>query len=203
VAVTRAKQQVIVVSSMPIESVSSALALAGAPGSQLTPACYLQLYLAYAKAVSENDHQRIKQILDRLCHTGVLSAFGAPESPFEEDVRGVLDRLGYTVRSQVGDSGFRIDLGVLAADPKHGYLLGVECDGATYHSDRSARLRDVWRENILRQRGWRLHRIWSTRWWYYRGEPWRKQADLRQQPARQCPTCKPSAIRPAESRSQV
>ena len=32
------------------------------------------------------------------------------------------------------------------------------------------RLRDVWRENILRQRGWRLHRIWSTRWWYYRGE---------------------------------
>ena len=76
VAVTRAKQQVIVVSSMPIESVSSALALAGAPGSQLTPACYLQLYLAYARAVSENDHQRIKQILDRLCHTGVLSTFG-------------------------------------------------------------------------------------------------------------------------------
>jgi hypothetical protein len=85
-------------------------------------------------------------------------------------VRAVLEKSGYVVHPQVGDSGFRIDLGVLAPDPKHGYLLGIECDGATYHSDRSARLRDVWRERILRERGWRFYRIWSTRWWYHRGE---------------------------------
>jgi hypothetical protein len=170
VAVTRAKQRVIVVGSMPIQEISTALSSHAAPGSQLTPSCYLQLYLAYAKAVSDGDEQRVSDILQRVGRKSVALATGSPESPFEEDVREAIEKLGFTVHSQVGDSGFRIDLGVLAPDPKDGYLLGIECDGAPYHSSRSARLRDVWREQILRGRGWRLHRIWSTRWWYHRGE---------------------------------
>jgi len=170
VAVTRAKQQVIIMGSMPIAEISSALSADPAPGSQLTPAGYLQLYLAYAKAVSDGDTRRIAQVLDRAGRKSPPMATGEPESPFEEDVRDVLEKLGFVVHSQVGDSGFRIDLAVVARDPGRGYVLGIECDGATYHSDRSARLRDVWRAQILRARGWRLHRIWSTRWWYHRGE---------------------------------
>jgi hypothetical protein len=170
VAVTRAKEKVVVVSSMPIGEIATALSADLAPGSQLTPAGYLQLYLAYAKAVADGDEDRIHRILERAGRKSPEMKTGDPESPFEEDVREVLEKLGFTVHSQVGDSGFRIDLGVLASDPKHGYILGIECDGAAYHSDRSARLRDVWRAKILRGRGWRLHRIWSTRWWYHRGE---------------------------------
>jgi hypothetical protein len=45
------------------------------------------------------------------------------------------------------------------------YLLGVECDGATYHSARSARDRDKLRQRVLEARGWHLHRIWSCDWW--------------------------------------
>lgn len=170
VAVTRAKCRVIVVSSMPISEVSSALSASSAPGSQLSPAAYLQLYLAYAKAVSDADEDGVRRILQRLSVRAGELTTATPESPFEEDVQRVLEGLGLTVHSQIGESGFRIDLAVVAADPAHGYLLGIECDGATYHSDRSARLRDVWRAEILRARGWELYRIWSTRWWYYRGE---------------------------------
>jgi hypothetical protein len=170
VAVTRAKQQVIVVGSMPILEIASALSAELAPGSDLTPAAYLQLYLAYAKAVSEDDGNRIALVLERAGHKSPAMTVGDAESPFEEEVRELLEKLGYTVHSQVGDSGFRIDLAVAAHDPSRGYILGIECDGAAYHSDRSARLRDVWRAQILRRRGWRLHRIWSTRWWYHRGE---------------------------------
>jgi very-short-patch-repair endonuclease len=43
-------------------------------------------------------------------------------------------------------------------------LLGIECDGATYHSSESARDRDRLREKILYSRGWTPHRIWSTDW---------------------------------------
>ena len=43
-------------------------------------------------------------------------------------------------------------------------LLGVECDGATYKSSSSARDRDRLREQVLRQLGWRIHRIWSPAW---------------------------------------
>jgi hypothetical protein len=47
------------------------------------------------------------------------------------------------------------------------YLLGVECDGAAYHSARSARERDRLRGLVLGNLGWTLHRIWSTDWWQF------------------------------------
>jgi len=42
--------------------------------------------------------------------------------------------------------------------------LGIECDGASYHSGRSARDRDRLRQEILENQGWRIHRVWSTDW---------------------------------------
>ena len=64
----------------------------------------------------------------------------------------------------MGSVGFFIDLAVV--DPEHPgrYLLGIECDGATYHSARSARDRDRLRQEVLEGLGWRIHRIWSTDW---------------------------------------
>src|SRR5262249_50165354 len=149
VAVTRAKQRVIVVGSMPINQVSDALAVGLKTSGGLTPAGYLQLYLAYAKAVSDGDREGRDRILD-LLNRPTLRVQGDEdvESPLEQEIRSTLERAGHTVHSQVGESGFRIDLAVLHPEPQRGYVLGIECDGATYHSDRSARLRDVWRENI-------------------------------------------------------
>jgi REase_MTES_1575/Protein of unknown function (DUF3320) len=45
------------------------------------------------------------------------------------------------------------------------YLLGVECDGASYHSAATARDRDRLRGAVLKGLGWRLHRVWSTDFW--------------------------------------
>jgi very-short-patch-repair endonuclease len=69
---------------------------------------------------------------------------------------------GWTVRTQIGVSRFRIDLGVVHPDAPGRFLAGIECDGATYHSSPSARDRDRVRHIILEQLGWRLIRIWST-----------------------------------------
>src|SRR5207249_5254974 len=44
------------------------------------------------------------------------------------------------------------------------FLLGIECDGASYHSGRSARDRDRLRQEILENLGWKIYRIWSTDW---------------------------------------
>ena len=87
-----------------------------------------------------------------------------PDSPFEESVLSALQEAGYQAEPQVGSAGFFIDLAVV--DPeRHGrYLLGIECDGATYHSARSARDRDRLRQEVLERLGWRIHRIWSTDW---------------------------------------
>lgn len=89
---------------------------------------------------------------------------GGTESPFEDFVAAQIERLGYEVVPQVGVAGFRIDLGVRHADWPYGYILGVECDGAAYHSSKSSRDRDRLRQEVLEGLGWRLHRIWSTDW---------------------------------------
>jgi very-short-patch-repair endonuclease len=89
---------------------------------------------------------------------------GEADSPFEEAVARVIRSNGYEVIPQVGVSGFRIDLGVIDPTQPGSFVLGVECDGATYHSARSARDRDRLRHEVLIGLGWRLHRIWSTDW---------------------------------------
>ena len=57
-------------------------------------------------------------------------------------------------------------------DPRNptGYAIGIECDGASYHSSRSARDRDILRQEILEGMGWKLHRVWSTDWFRNREE---------------------------------
>jgi hypothetical protein len=65
---------------------------------------------------------------------------------------------------QIGVAGFFIDLGVRHPAKAGAFLLGIECDGASYHSGRSARDRDRLRQEILENLGWKIHRIWSTDW---------------------------------------
>ena len=102
------------------------------------------------------------------CETGELATGSAtarePDSEFEEMVIEAITALGYTVVPQVGESGIYIDIGVCHDDWPHDFILGVECDGASYHSTVSARERDRHRQMILEERGWVIHRIWSTDW---------------------------------------
>ncbi len=89
---------------------------------------------------------------------------GAFDSPLEEFVAAQIESMGCVAVPQVGAGGYSIDLGVRHPQWPHGFLMGVECDGATYHSSRSARDRDRHRQEILENLGWNIHRVWSTDW---------------------------------------
>jgi very-short-patch-repair endonuclease len=89
-----------------------------------------------------------------------------PQSPFEMAVHAALEGAGYTVHTQVGSAGYFIDLAVVDPDRPGRYLLAIECDGATFHSSRSARDRDRLRQQVLEGLGWKFHRIWSTDWFH-------------------------------------
>ena len=86
------------------------------------------------------------------------------DSPFEEGVAAALRERGHDIEHQVGSAGFFIDLAVVDPDRPGHYILGIECDGAMYHSARSARDRDRLRQQVLEGLGWSIHRIWSTDW---------------------------------------
>jgi very-short-patch-repair endonuclease/DNA polymerase III delta prime subunit len=87
---------------------------------------------------------------------------------FEDAVATALRDRGLRVDQQVGASKFRIDLAIRDRRDLSRYVLGVECDGATYHSTRTARDRDILRQRVLESMGWRIHRIWSTEWFHDR-----------------------------------
>lgn len=93
---------------------------------------------------------------------------GDVESPFEESVVDWLRSQGYLVSTQVGTSGYRIDMAVRHPEHASRFVLGIECDGARYHSSQTARDRDRLREQVLVGLGWNLHRIWGTAWYRHR-----------------------------------
>lgn len=87
-----------------------------------------------------------------------------PDSEFEVFVIEQIKAMGCTPVPQVGVAGYFVDIGIRHPEWPHGFILGVECDGAAYHSAKSARDRDRLRQEVLEGLGWRLHRIWSTDW---------------------------------------
>mgnify|MGYP002141832452 CR=1 FL=1 len=106
-----------------------------------------------------------------------------PDSPFEESVISAIKSWGYDVQPQVGVAGYRIDIGVLHPNHPGAYILGVECDGAMYHSSKTARDRDRLRHEILEGLGWKIHHIWGTSWYRHRDRELKNLKDLLEQRA--------------------
>ena len=123
------------------------------------------------------------------------------DSPFEEAVRRAVESLGYEVHPQVGVAGFFVDLGVLDPAKRGRYLLGIECDGAAYHSSRSARDRDRLRQAVLEDHGWIIHRIWSTDWFQRPSEQLRKVSAALEQAKITLAESEAQAAQPTESDS--
>lgn len=150
---TRAKHQLVLFTSLPTEKIQS----------------------------SENSHwgvRALKQYLD-YARTGRLEqgtrSERSEDSPFEVAVRRALESGGFQCEPQVGVAGFFVDLAVRHPRYPDHFLAGIECDGAAYHSTRSARDRDRLRQYVLESFGWKIYRIWSTDWF---GDPHGQLAKL-------------------------
>jgi hypothetical protein len=100
---------------------------------------------------------------------------GDADSDFELFVADAIRAAGYEAVPQVGVEGFRIDIGVRHPDFPLGFIAGVECDGASYHSGLTVRDRDRIRQTVLEQMGWNIYRVWSTDWF---ADPSREMAKL-------------------------
>lgn len=130
-------------------------------------------YLEYGKAISDGNFELAQSILNSLIDATNVQEFNNQlifDSVFEEEVCQALRACGYEVHTQVGFSGYRIDLAILDPITKERYLLGVECDGTAYHSSKVARERDLYRQRFLESKGWKIHRIWSRNWWLARNK---------------------------------
>lgn len=158
VAISRARKKIYVVTSIEPEELNVDNA------KNMGPKLFKK-YLQYVRAVSNGNEDEAQNILLSVLDTKFKNKDDIHyDSDFEEEVYEALSKRGYEVHTQVGVSGYKIDLAIYDST-KSKYILGIECDGATYHSSKSARERDIHRQRYLESRGWKIARIWSYNWW--------------------------------------
>ena len=143
VATTRAKQRLTIVSTFTEMDLDKERCKEGG-------LAFLRDFIAYARSNGEN-------FGDTHVSTPALNAF-------EESIRVHLERAGLELVPQYGIGKYRIDFAVKDPNDSNRLVLAVECDGASYHSQPTARERDRLRQEALEERGWTFHRIWSTDW---------------------------------------
>ena len=152
VAATRARRAMIVASGVCADAVPAGETEAG--DAEANAAVVLKPFL---QAVEEAATRQTNKQGDE------------PEAQTEENVveahiADALTQRGWIVHRRVGLGAYRVDLAVVDKNAPEQYLLGITCDGPSYVSGKTARLRDRQRPQMLGERGWNLVRVWSAAW---------------------------------------
>ena len=69
------------------------------------------------------------------------------------------------MRTNIGSSGYKVDVAVVNPSDPDTYIFGILCDGYNYASSRSARDREIVQVSVLRKLGWNIWRLWAMDWW--------------------------------------
>jgi very-short-patch-repair endonuclease len=161
VAISRAKEKVVVVSS--IDPMQLKITDESNVGGQ-----FLRKYLEYAKAVSDANVGEINRIL-RSINSDLFEKSKLHQS---QSSGGITDKLfelltkqGLVCKKEVGLSNYALDLAIVDKDDPHRYALGIEIDKHNYSGLLDAKERDVYRQNLLESRGWKIFRVSDRDWW--------------------------------------
>jgi len=76
-----------------------------------------------------------------------------------------LSERGWTVRHRVGAGASAVELAVVDPDDPQRCVLAIEHDGVMYREAQGTRERDRLRAQLLGDMGWRTLRVWTLDWW--------------------------------------
>jgi primosomal replication protein N'' len=176
VAVTRAREKVFLVTSMPIGEISDMLTTRRQANS---PRDYLQAYFEYARAVSTGELENARALLERLVtgrHDNGRNGSSVDElDGFQEAVAQYIETLGWYPVDRREAGPFGIDFAI--ENPDTGlYAIGIDCDAPRHRLLAHARAREMWRPSVLKRSIPHVHRVSSNRWYL---EPQNEQERLR------------------------
>ncbi len=162
VAVSRAKHEVIVVSSFDPAMLSVAHTKNDGPRM-------FKAFVEFARHLGEgrrNQAEKILSLVNDASQRRVFISKHAAESvqtlPLHHQISLALEAIGLKVETLVGTSEFRLPVAIVHTDDAHRYALAILCDdgsalGDTYEDH-------VHVPNVLKHRGWRHLRVHSREW---------------------------------------
>lgn len=158
VAITRAKQKIYVVTSIEPEELK-------VDSSKHIGPKYLRSYLTYARAVSNGNTEEVKTILNSFGEVDLSKPKLTNLLPIENQIAAKLEKLGYKTDLNLGNSNSKISIAIYDKK-KDRYLLGIETDEEVTQSSKYVLERDVFRNEFLKSKGWKVVRVWSRDWWH-------------------------------------
>lgn len=162
VAVSRAKQEVIVVSSFDPSMLSVAHTKNDGPRM-------FKAFVEFARHLGEGRRSQAEKILNLVNDASQRrrpTAQAAPESvqtlPLHHQISLALEAAGLQVESLVGTSEFRLPVAIVHADNANHYSLAILCDDGSTLCDTYEDHVHV--PNVLKHRGWRHLRVHAREW---------------------------------------
>ncbi len=110
----------------------------------------------------------LKRFLEYAEKKGMIASAYSKNHSAESLVNRIARELaakGYEVHTNIGCSGYRIDVGIVDDKYPSNYILGILCDGDNYRQTKTARDREIVQSNVLKLLGWNIHRVWTMDWW--------------------------------------
>ncbi len=150
VAITRARRQVTVVSSLQPEAIDTSRT----DSRGVEDFCR---YLEYVRDQADESRPGEGSAID----TDADPTF---DTPMQADVYETLTAEGFDVDPAPGGTNAALDMAIRDPEDADRYALGIECDGSVYRQTDDARGRDRLRQRVLADRGWTVHRVWAPAW---------------------------------------
>lgn len=166
VIITRAKHKIYLCTSIPSEYYNNYAAEIESRGN--TGKGIFYSYIAYAKAVSENDiikKESLLKLLQEKCSEQSAGGRQASSSYFKDSLAGILPKAleGFEVKQDVSLGGLNIDF--VISHPSSQKKLAIECDGAHYHAHKEAYKYDLFKKTQLEKQGYTYYKLWINNWW--------------------------------------
>jgi len=142
-------------------------------------AAYFKRFLHYAEMVSTGQMRQARQILDSLVTKEATGARAqgddggaAPLQTTIAQIKEALEKAGYAVDEQIGQSSFKCTLGVKKKHDDPVYSLGLLVDDDSHYNNSNLVEQYYQRPAMLRAFGWKLLPVFAKDWLEDRPRVW-------------------------------
>ena len=126
---------------------------------------YFKKFLHYAEAVSTGNAGLSRTILDSLMHHKQQLKKTANElTAVAVEIKKALQREGYVVDEQIGQSSFKCTLGVKRETNDAQYALGILVDDDSHYNNNDIAEQYYQRPAILQAFGWKVYNVFAKDW---------------------------------------